>query len=211
MTIGCLCVAAALFSGCRPPASEELLRQAKKLGDERRWDEARVLIVDYLLDHPNDVAGHFLLGQSYVHVPQDYEVVGRGELLVAYTLYQKSGQLGVLAEDMPPERFTVLYHQDTALTYLRATRRALQANFPPALLADHLEEALRHAEAGLELDAQASFLREMKEMLTGLLQEVRKHAPAPEKPPYTPAPLPRHHEGAPGALAGEYYAHDARS
>lgn len=184
-----------LLAACAKPATEDLLRQAQELGKQQRWADARPLIKDYLLDHPRDVAGHYLLGQSYLHVPDDFEIPGRGELLAAFRLFERTGNLGMLAQDFTADQFKLMYHQETALTYLRSVRRALQANFPAAALAGHLQEALWHVEEGLKIDGKAHFLLEMKEELTSQLAGLQAEPPSDAPEPYTPAPLP--HRDAP--------------
>ena len=182
-----------VFSGCiySRPAPVSLLHEAQALGADNRWTDARALVKQYLLDHPEDVAGHYLLGLSYLHVPDDYEIHGRGELLVAYRLFARDGDLGILAEEMDPDAFRVQFHLRTALTYMRSIRRMLMADVPGYWVASHLREALRHVELGLEIEPDNAFLLEMQETLASSLTEVEGQPAEPAPPPIPLAPLPR--------------------
>jgi len=188
-----LCLLPQFFYGCAPaPAPVTLLHQAQALGEgENRWTEARELIKPYVYDHPEDVAGHYLLGLSYLHVPDDYEIQGRGELLVAFRLFERLGDLGMLAETTTPDQFRMLFHQKTALTYMRSIRRLVMANVPASIIGAQMEEALRHVELGLGFEPDNHFLLEMKASLEDMLAEIQG-APQDEGPaPFPVAPIPR--------------------
>ncbi len=172
---------AAALTGCRREAGPEMLQQAWQHVGARRFDEALPLIKDYLGGHPGDAAGHYMLGNCYLHRPEVNTTLARGEFETALHCFGKNGGLGVLAPQMTAELFQSALHREIALTLMRALYEGSNQGMPGQTMQPVLMLALQHVREGLRLDPSSGFLRDMEQSLEALRQD----CPSP-----TPFPLP---------------------
>ena len=160
-----------MLAGCPELVPESVLAQARQLGDEHKWDEARPFIKAYLLDHPEDVSGHFLLGRSYLGLAKPYLTQSIGELRMAETLTLADGALGVFS-DQSREEFLSTIYQEIGRTHMRRVYEGINFGISPVQLKGFLEEALASVKRGLELQPDSGFMKEMEKTLLDLLVEV---------------------------------------
>jgi len=177
-----VCALWVVFAAGCTANEEDLLRRAQALGEERQWLEARPLLQDYLRRHPHDAAAHFLLGRSWLHLPDEAtnETLARGEMLTAYAIYERTGDLGILADQSDAE-FRSFFHLLMATSYLRLARRAITSGAIDERLIRQLEAALQHVRRGLEHEPDSAFLQEMMETIQPMLHELREDHRTPER------------------------------
>lgn len=166
--------------GCAPRAPDaSVLAEAWALGQESRWSEAAPLLKAWLQANPESVAGHFLYGQVFLHVPNPRFAVAIGEFRLAKALAERAGEIGDLAGFMTAREFEVAFHEKLALAHLRMAYEGIRLGFPERLIRQQLELSLEETQAGLELEPGRSFLLELEETL---MEELK----APVAPPGTP-------------------------
>lgn len=174
-----LAASAFLLVGCAPPAYDPApLAQAAELGEkEQRWDEARPLIRDHLLKHPEDPVAHYYYGLSFLHRQDAQLTLAEGELLTAQALLERNGDIpdGLLGKD--PVVFKGEVYQKTALVYMRAYYESFRFNVPPEAQRDLLKKAIAQTEIGLLAHPDSVQLKDYQEALKGLLGRLPQGAP----------------------------------
>lgn len=165
-----LCLGCTAFSGgCNRTATDALLKQAYALGEKYQWHEAMPLVKQYLLSHPEDPAGHFLLGRCYLHNAVPHLVMAKGEFETALARLQPSQEQGGLSGILTTNQLGAAIHREMARTMMRWSREAMQAGFPGPIIEEPLRQALDEVEKGLALDPDSQPLKEMAETLKPLL------------------------------------------
>lgn len=174
-----LAAAAFLLVGCAPPEYDpSLLAQAAQLGEkEQRWDEARPLIRDHLLKHPDDPMGHYYYGLSFLHRREAQLTLAEGELLTAQALLERNGDIpdGLLGKD--PIAFKGEVYQKTALVYMRAYYESFRFNVPPEAQRELLKRAIAQTEIGLKAHPDSIQMKDYQEALKGLLSGMPEGTP----------------------------------
>jgi hypothetical protein len=168
-----------MLSGCgrSPQYDPAPLRQAAALGDEQRWDDARPLIKAHLLKFPEDAAGHYFYGLSYLHLAEPELTIAEGELLTALALLRPEDPHIQAATGMDYATFKGSLHQKTAMVYMRAFREAIRLNIPMELTRDLLTKAMEQTELGLDSNPTSHLLKEYKDFLEETLQGIPKRTP----------------------------------
>jgi len=170
-SVTALAATAFLLVGCAPPAYDAaLLVQAAQLGEkEQRWDEARPMIQEHLLKHPEDPVAHYYYGLSFLHRKDALLTLAEGELLTAQALLERNGDIpdGLLGKD--PIVFKGEVYQKTALVYMRAYYESFRFNVPPEAQRDLLKKAIAQTEIGLKAHPDSVQLKDYQEALKGLL------------------------------------------
>jgi len=123
---------------------------------------------EWLCRHPSSVAGHYLLGKSYLHRPDANTTIAKGEFETALMLLDEGIQPD-LPENAPlSEDIRAVLHRDTSLALMRALYDGA-ALVPDAVALPVAELALRHVRAGLKYNPQSAYLREMETALMDIL------------------------------------------
>ncbi len=164
------------WGGCRGSGAADALAQAYALGEKYHWQEAMPLVKGYLLAHPEDPAGHFLLGRCYLHNPVPYLMVARGELETALFHLQQAPSPGGLTGIMSTQQLEAAIHRELARTLMRWSREALNARLPQPVVMQSLRQALDEVNKGRALDPESPLLKEMEETLKSLIEK----SPSPE-------------------------------
>ncbi len=159
---------AGCWGGCRGPAADALA-QAYALGEKYHWQEAMPLVKGHLLSHPEDPAGHFLLGRCYLHHPVPYLMVARGEFETALFRLQQAPSPGGLAGIMTAQQLEAAIHRELARTLMRWSREALNARLPQPAIMQSLRQALDEVNKGRALDPESPLLKEMEDTLKSLI------------------------------------------
>lgn len=167
---------ALLLTGCPKPVPDTVLAQARQWGDEYKWEDARPLIKSYLIDHPDDVSGHFLLGRSYMGIARPYLTQAIGELRMAEELARAGGSLGVYSDQTVDQLLSTIF-QEVGRAHMRRFLEGMNAGFPPQTLKGFLEEALSNVKRGLELQPDSAFLKGMQETLLDNLMDLQGQEP----------------------------------
>ena len=179
VSVAALAAAAYLLGGCAPPAYDpSLLKQAAELGEkEQRWDEARVLIRDHLLLHPDDPVAHYYYGLSFLHRQEAQLTLAEGELLTAQSLLERNGDIPDGLLDKDPVVFKGEVYQKTALVYMRAYYESFRFKVPPEAQRELLKKAIAQTEIGLEAHPDSTHLKDYQEALKGLLSGMPEGTP----------------------------------
>lgn len=169
---------AVVLAGCvAAPYDAALLRQAAELGQNQRWDEARPLIKEHLLAHPDDPVGHFYYGLSFLHQKRPFLMVAEGELLTAQHLLDSEERFRPEATDMDYETFRGVLHQKTALVYMRAFHDSIELDVPYDYTRQLLLKASAQVELGLKSDPDSPHLKEYGEFLRETLHGTPEQTP----------------------------------
>jgi len=168
----CLVVAGALLA-IHCSRSKPTLSEAENLYREQRYDEAIVVLKDYLLLYPDDPGAHFYLGSSYLLMNDPWLVLAMGELETALALFEQSGKKS------PIERFSDTYfelrcHLELAKVLLK---QLMFLNDHPAsrsisaAILDRCETILAKAR---EVDPDSPDVRQLEEILTAIRREMSR-------------------------------------
>jgi len=171
-----------LATGCRRSPGEDVLLDSYRLGQQHRWNQALPHVKAYLIEHPDDAAGHYLLGQCYLHVPAPHLTIANGELQTALNCFQRTRDLGVFASLMTPNKFESDIHRRSALVYMRMVREGMTHGLPPGLLRPQLARALEHVRRARALDPASPILEEMEEALVRTSEELEREPGLPHRP-----------------------------
>jgi tetratricopeptide (TPR) repeat protein len=170
---------AAAIAGCRGGERHDLIAQAHALGAQWRWEEAQPLVKAYLIQHPEDPSGHFLLGRTYLHQQPPYLTMAEGEFETALALFRKRGDCGGLAEALPGAEFESAVHREIARAQLRWAYEAMRVGIPFSRIRPRLEKALDNVQQGRALTPDSEPLAEMEQLLRAYLE----HPDSPPSPP----------------------------
>lgn len=175
---GFLGAAAALMGGCGQAEHDpSQLRQAATIGWQQNWDEARPLIKQYLLEHPDDAVGHYYYGLSYLHNTYPQLTIAEGELLLAQSLLDPDKSHTKEAADMDYFVFKGRLHQKLAMVYLRAIRESLQRNIPYEMTRNLMQKAAEQTDLGLESDPDSDTLKQYRDFLKESLRTTPERVP----------------------------------
>ncbi|HPO12097.1 MAG TPA: hypothetical protein PLI09_01525 [Candidatus Hydrogenedentes bacterium] len=190
-----LCLAClACGGGCKRTATDTLLKQAFALGEKYQWQEAMPLVKQFLLSHPDDPAGHFLLGRCYLHNASPHLVLAKGEFETALVHLQQTQEHNGLSEILTANQLGAAIHRELARTMMRWSREAMQAGFPGPIIEEPLRHALDEVKKGLELDPDSKPLKEMEETLKPLLEHNSHPGNENSIPPMHTTPQPSTHD-----------------
>jgi len=174
-----LAAVALLLAGCAPPAYDPtLLQQAAELGEkEQKWDEARPMIQEHLLKHPEDPVGHYYYGLSFLHLQFPQLTLAEGELLTAQGLLERNGDIpaGLLGKD--PIVFKGEVYQKTALVYMRAYYESTRFKVPAEAQRDLLKKAIAQTETGLKANPDSVHMKDYHQALMGMLNGMPEGTP----------------------------------
>jgi len=176
--------ACAFVAGCDfGPHPESLLHDAYDKSTRYDWAGITQTAKRYLLEQPRDDAGHFMLGQAYLHRGSPYFTLAEGELqtALAIALADKEKAGASLRSYLTASEFLGAVHRELALVHLRWVRDAAELGVPQSLIEPRLEKVRDHVERGLGYDPESNFLRELESTLNDLSHP----APSPVKPEKT--------------------------
>jgi len=124
---------------------------------------------EWLCRHPDSVAGHYLLGKSYLHRPDANTTIAKGEFETALMLLEEGAELDVPSDASPMEDMRAVLHRDIALALMRALYDGA-ALVPPAVAIPVAYRALWHVREGLKYNPASAYLREMEKALLDILK-----------------------------------------
>lgn len=173
-----LCAAGLLAAGCGGSDYDPaLLKEAAALGEEQEWARARPLIKAHLLKYPDDTAGHFYYGLSYLHLKHAQLTIAEGELLTAQTMLSREDPRLEAATGMEYYTFKGVLHQKTALVYMRAFREVAGLRVPYKYTRDLLVKAANQVDMGLQSNPKSHILEEYREFLEETLHGTPEQLP----------------------------------
>lgn len=168
-----------LLAGCgEPPYDATGLRQAAELGvKENKWPEARPLIREHLLRHPNDPVAHYYYGLSFLHLGEPQLTIAEGELLTAQALIERDHPVHQEALERDLQHFLGELHQKTALVYMRAYYESFRFNVPVDVQRELLKKSIAQTEQGLKANPNSKHLEEYLEALQEQLKGTPQRMP----------------------------------
>ena len=78
----------------RPAEPLPDILKAHEIARNGDWENAFGIARHYVLLHPNDPIGHFLLGQCYLYGSHVQLTLASGELETALKIHERSGSMG---------------------------------------------------------------------------------------------------------------------
>lgn len=158
------------------PAPDILTAHAlAKNGD---WDTAFALSRAYVLQHPEDPVGHFLLGQCYLYGTHLQFTISSGELETALSLHERTGSLGAWEGTMDSAEFRYRLYRVRATVELRVVRESLSFGLPLAFIRQHLKDGEAQVAKALELKPGDPELTGMQRAMEELNRDLVKLAPS---------------------------------
>ncbi|MBI1319438.1 MAG: hypothetical protein GC168_10900 [Candidatus Hydrogenedens sp.] len=160
---------------------------AHDLAREGHWEEAMAMTRQFLLEHPEDPVGHFLLGQCYLYGPRLQFTQAAGELETALAIHDRTGSMGAWQGMVEPSDFTYRIYKLRAIVELRIVHESINLRLPRGFVEKHLLACLEEIRSGLELFPGDAYLTDMQTETEKLLDDMKIVPPPPK--PKGPPPL----------------------
>ncbi len=129
-----------------------LLDQGEFLCLERRWEEARPILRQFLLSHPDHAGAHFYLGRAYLLAEDFRPAIAEGEFQTALNLFQRQGRRLPIERFESADYFEFMCHLDSAkVCYLEFSTR-ISIGAPPEALQPIAQRARIHMDGALALN-----------------------------------------------------------
>lgn len=129
---------------------------------------------EWLVRHPDSVAGHYLLGKSHLHRADANTTIAKGEFEMALELLEEGAALDIPDGLIPEKDMRAALHRDIALALMRALYDGA-ALVPPAVAIPVARRALWHVREGLKYSPASAYLREMEMALLDILRPAGRH------------------------------------
>jgi len=147
----CLCLIAIalwlLLTGCSNVLEDEevdaLFTQGEFLCLEAQWENARPLLKQFLLHHPNHAGAHFYLGRTYYY---SRPRLAEGEFQTALELFIENGRMSTI-ERYGDQYFELICNLESAKVCLLQTDQLIKRGVPPSMMGPTLERASRYVRA----------------------------------------------------------------
>lgn len=162
-----------LFAGCGADPPKPNLAEAEILVLDQKWVEAREMLKQYLVNHPDDAGAHFYLGRCYMLGEPLWPVVAEGEFQTALQLFNRNGKVSPL-ERYSSQVFEWFCYKEMATTLLLQIDHLVEGGVMPFQFAPLIEQARYYYERAVELQDDPEGLAEMDAILRGLEIESRK-------------------------------------
>ena len=177
------------LQGCRETAPEKTpLTRAWGHCESGEFAAAFPLLRDYLSSHPEDAAGHYLLGKCYSNRTPRELTRAKGEFDMARFLNEEGSRFEIPGVAMSREDFLAETHYETARVLLFTALEANKAGISPRASVGILRTALEHAHEGRKLNPASSRLAE----LNSVIEEAIQRASANEAFPGNSLPKTRY-------------------
>lgn len=164
-------------AGCARTPSGEHLREAGALCKQGQWDEAIPLLKRHLLDCPEDVTAHFLMGRCYLNGHPPCHAVAEGEFLLALKLFKLNGKHTPIAE-YSDAYFELRCHLELAKVYLLQLGAARAFGAPPGHIRALISKCRKEAETARRMEPGSDDVKELERLLI----EMRALPPVPPPP-----------------------------
>lgn len=166
----------------RPASPSPDILAAHEVARNGDWDTALEISKHYVLLHPEDPVGHFLLGQCYLYGKRVQLTLASGELETALHIHERTGNLGAWAGTVEPVDFAFRIYKVRAVVELRIVREAISFQLPLPFIRRHLLAGMEQVKMGLQLKPDDASLKEMEAAMRALLDQLRNG------PPFAPPP-----------------------
>jgi hypothetical protein len=173
----------------RPAAPPPDILSAFEIARQGDWDSALAISKAYVLTHPQDPVGHFLLGQCYLYGKRVQLTLASGEFETALNIHERTGALGAWEGTLAPEDFAFRVCKVRAVVELRVVREAINFQLPLAFIRRHLLAGMEQVKMGLQLKPDDANLKEMESAMRTLLDELRDGPPFGSTPKSAEAEL----------------------
>ncbi|PCJ52534.1 MAG: hypothetical protein COA73_16180 [Candidatus Hydrogenedentota bacterium] len=146
-----------LMTGCFTQQNQrnddmDLFEQGEFLCLEQRWEEARPVLREFLLNNPEHAGAHFYLGRAYLLAEDFRPAIAEGEFQTALHLFQRQGKVLPIERLETPEYFEFICHLDSAkVCYLEFSMR-ISIGAPPQALQPIAQRGRAHMNAALMLN-----------------------------------------------------------
>lgn len=110
LVLACLCA-------CQRTSERDLLDQAEQLCLAAQWEDAKPLLKQHLLTHPEDSGAHFYLGRCYLLSADFRPLMAEGELQTALSLFLRNGKKSPV-ERFKDDYFELICYVESAKVFL---------------------------------------------------------------------------------------------
>lgn len=146
------------YTRSQPTAQDEteqdLFARGEFLCREARWDEARLVLREFLLDNPEHPGAHFYLGRSYLLWQDDFRpAIAEGELQTALALYRENGGTHHI-ERFSNDYFELICNMESAKVCFKQFTLLLDTGVPARHLGPIVDRARGYVDAGREVDPE---------------------------------------------------------
>lgn len=156
-----------LPAGCMGRAREYPLEEGVASLNAGDWRAAEVSLRRYLLEHPQDPAGHFYLGRCYLNGGGFFPDAAEGEFRLAITLFKEQGGKSPIPE-YSDQYFELRCHLEIAKVYMRLLNDPrVWAQGPPAMQRAYagFQQAADDARA---IDPESPDVKQLDELVRGM-------------------------------------------
>ncbi len=109
-----------LLAACAAEPKRDLVAEAEALCFDEKWDKAKDLLRQHLLDNPNDTAAHFYLGRCYLMAsPERFRpATAEGEFQTALHIFRRNGRINPIEGFASADYFEYICQIESAKVYL---------------------------------------------------------------------------------------------
>ena len=153
-----------IAAGCSRPAPD-FNGQAQALIEQTRWDDAIDILKRRLIDQPQDVAAHFLLGRCYLNGSMFYPGTAEGEFSTALRLFIDQGRHSPIPE-YDDRYFELRCHLELAKVYLRICVDYADRGAPKSVMQRPMRKLKKAAEEAEKIAPESQDVKDLKSMMT---------------------------------------------
>lgn len=167
---------------CGEPVEELTVEEQFALGEtlclEARWGEARDVLREFLLEHPDHPGAHFYLGRSYLFWEEDFRpIIAEGELQMAYQLFLENGEVSYI-ERFPTEYFKLICNIESIKSCLKEFTIRQALGEPVERLRAPVNRARRYLEIAQSINPERPEVMDSVELVEAM-EELTGIAPTP--------------------------------
>lgn len=149
---------------CRRTDESGLLKQAETLCLDAQWQEAKVILKQYLVRRPNDAAGHFYLGRCYLFSEDFRPTLAEGEIQTALSLFLENGKKSPI-ERFTDDYFEMICYVESAKVSLIEINRFRAYGLKIAHLGPLVDKCKRYAQLARDLMPGAEEVKELDHII----------------------------------------------
>lgn len=166
---------------CAPDPSPEQLRaqfaEAERLCLEGEFQNAKVLLKDYLIHDPEHAGAHYYLARTFM-LSQDFRpIMAEGEFQTALRLFVRQGRTSPI-DRFSAEYFEMMCYLDSARVIHVQCDAAFNAGAPPNVLRQPLERALDFVAKARTVMPTAAEVDQIGDPIRELAAQTRTNEPA---------------------------------
>ncbi len=178
LRIAFACVLAAGIAGCpreqAPP--RDLVQEADALLRDQKWPEARVLLKQHLLGHPDDAGAHFLLGRSHLIGLNFRPLIAEGEYETAIACYLAKGRVNTIKRFKDDDYFEMMCYIEAAKVQDRIIGTLLVYGGGMEGMRQYIDKGMAYIDQARRVRPDADEVRQYDELFKEYLEKSEEAA-----------------------------------